>query len=184
MEIEPDEMAEEYTLGLRENNLFDQTLVLFATTIFALTVILATIQILVRNIPFISGLTWTEPVARVLLIVGTYIGSAVATRNREHIKIDLLLNFAKRNFRPLYILIMIINSLLIITFLSVAIYTIISAAQTHWSTAIGGGTAYISVGQVYLLIAFGLLLMLLFEIINIIVDLDSKGRLRGEIWSR
>jgi len=50
---------------------------------------LASGQIFLRNI-FDSGLIWSEPLLKLLVLWATLLGAMVATRERNHINIDLL----------------------------------------------------------------------------------------------
>jgi len=52
-------------------------------------VLLAGTQILLRNV-FDSGITWGEPTLRVMVLWVALLGAMVATRNGNHIRIDIL----------------------------------------------------------------------------------------------
>jgi TRAP-type C4-dicarboxylate transport system permease small subunit len=51
--------------------------------------VLASGQIFLRNI-FDAGLVWSEPTLKLLVLWATLLGAMVATRERNHINIDLL----------------------------------------------------------------------------------------------
>jgi TRAP-type C4-dicarboxylate transport system permease small subunit len=51
--------------------------------------VLASGQIFMRNI-FDAGLIWSEPMLKLLVLWATLLGAMVATRERNHINIDLL----------------------------------------------------------------------------------------------
>jgi TRAP-type C4-dicarboxylate transport system permease small subunit len=72
-----------FVIGLRrvEDWLLTATLVVMLA--------LASGQILLRNI-FDSGLIWSEPVLKLLVLWATLLGAMVATRGRNHINIDLI----------------------------------------------------------------------------------------------
>ncbi len=52
-------------------------------------VLLAGTQILLRNV-FDSGITWGDPTLRVMVLWVALLGAMVATRNGNHIRIDIL----------------------------------------------------------------------------------------------
>lgn len=61
---------------------------LLAATLVVMLV-LAAGQIFLRNI-FDSGVIWSEPMLKLLVLWATLLGAMVATRERNHINIDLL----------------------------------------------------------------------------------------------
>lgn len=64
---------------------------LLAATLIIMLV-LAAGQIVLRNL-FDSGVIWSEPVLKLLVLWATLLGAMVATRERNHINIDLLTRF-------------------------------------------------------------------------------------------
>ena len=73
----------QFLIGLRriEDGLLVATLVVM--------LVLASSQIFMRNI-FDAGLIWSEPMLKLLVLWATLLGAMVATRERNHINIDLL----------------------------------------------------------------------------------------------
>lgn len=61
---------------------------------------LASGQIFLRNI-FDSGLIWSEPTLKLLVLWATLLGAMVATRERNHINIDLLTRLLSPHARVL-----------------------------------------------------------------------------------
>jgi TRAP-type C4-dicarboxylate transport system permease small subunit len=55
-------------------------------------ILLATYQVIARNF-FDTGLFWGDSLVRVLVLWITFIGATIASRNDEHIRIDLLARF-------------------------------------------------------------------------------------------
>lgn len=158
-------MEIDQSLGLRRDNTFDRIVLYTATALFVLTGVLATVQVTVRVLG-IGSLHWTEPLARFVLIVGTYLGAAVATRNNEHIKIDLLLDKFTENRPDLRRILDSLVSVAVLTFVLIAFVGTINAATTHWETAIGG-TVLITSGMLYLGIAVGFGMMFVYELLNL-----------------
>ncbi len=61
---------------------------LLASTL-GLMILLAALQILLRN-AWATGISWGDPVLRVLVLWVTLLGAMAATRDHNHIRIDLL----------------------------------------------------------------------------------------------
>lgn len=68
--------------------------------LFFLTLILAVLQIIMRNI-FSSGIVWAEPVLKIMVLWLGMLGALYATRKRRHIKIDVLRHYLKPTFQRL-----------------------------------------------------------------------------------
>lgn len=49
-----------------------------------------------------DSLGWTEEIARMLLIILTYVGAVVCARNRSHIRVDLVLEYFPTKVRHFY----------------------------------------------------------------------------------
>ncbi|GAD52507.1 hypothetical protein MBEHAL_1267 [Halarchaeum acidiphilum MH1-52-1] len=133
--------------------------------LFAAVVVLATVQVLVRTLEIdaFGPMAWTEPAARFTLIVGTYMGAAVATRNREHISIRFLNDRLRRRWPSLGAALNIAVILITLAFLAVALYGTVQNVASGWHTSIGG-LASVTAGHVYLGIGVGLTLMVLYEL--------------------
>ncbi len=68
--------------------------------ILAAMMLLAAWQVIARNF-FDTGLLWGDALVRVLVLWGAMVGAMVASRNDEHIRIDLVSRFAGEAWRPL-----------------------------------------------------------------------------------
>jgi TRAP-type transport system small permease protein len=158
-------MEIDQSLGLKRDNTFDAVILYTATALFALTIVLTILQVAVRTLG-IGGLHWTEPVARFILIIGTYFGAAVATRNREHIKIDLVLERLTEDRPNVRRGLNALVAIAVVLFVVVALRSTIGATIANWTTSIGGA-ALITSGMIYLGISVGLGLMLVYELINL-----------------
>ena len=55
-------------------------------------ILLAAYQVIARNF-FDTGLLWGDSLVRVLVLWVTFVGATIASRNDEHIRIDLLTRF-------------------------------------------------------------------------------------------
>jgi TRAP-type C4-dicarboxylate transport system permease small subunit len=56
-------------------------------------IVLAAYQVIARNF-FDTGILWGDALVRVLVLWVTFIGATIASRNDEHIRIDLLTRFS------------------------------------------------------------------------------------------
>ena len=56
-------------------------------------------QVVARNL-FETGLLWGDALVRVLVLWGAMVGAMVASRNDEHIRIDIVSRFAGDAWRP------------------------------------------------------------------------------------
>jgi len=167
-------MEIDQSIDLRVDNVLDRAVLYLATLLFASTVALATIQVLVRYTFVIPTelFYWTEPLARLMFIVMTYIGAAVATRNREHISIDLLLDkLETRSFRVRKAL-DVVNSCIVLSFLAIVLYGMFLSMQENWTSAVGGVSG-VTLGHVYLGISLGILLMLIYRLQNLVEGVRS-----------
>lgn len=61
---------------------------------------LAFVQILMRNL-FNSGMVWSEPLLKILVLWTALLGAMVATRNHHHINIDVLSKFLPARLQTL-----------------------------------------------------------------------------------
>lgn len=167
-------MEIDQSLGLKQNNAFDSIVLYTATALFALTIVFTILQVTVRTFG-LGAFTWTEPFGRFTLIIGTFFGAAVATRNHEHIKIDLVLDKLTQG-RPLLRRIFdSIVGIIVVIFALIAFRSTIGAAANNWTTSIGGVSGVTS-GMIYLGISIGLGLMLLYEVINLYVVSTDPNR--------
>ena len=69
-------------------------------SLFILTLSLAVLQIVLRNI-FSSGLVWADPLLKIMVLWLGMFGAMYATRKRRHIKIDILKHFLKPTLKKL-----------------------------------------------------------------------------------
>ena len=157
-------MEIEQSLGLREDTLVDRVVLWLGVIAFTGTVVLAGLQVLNRYIPAGTSLYWTEPMARYLLIVGTYLGAAVATRNHEHISMYLVQNMLRDNALSASAL-RLFNSFAILLFMAIVVVATTNSALGNWSTQ-AGGSGIVSLGMLYLGISIGCLLVVVFEVIE------------------
>lgn len=162
-------MEIDQSLDLKHEHLFDRIVLYTATGLFTVTIILTTIQVFVRllDLPTFGFLHWTEPAARFILIVATYIGAAVAVRNNEHISIQFLLERLTEWNPRVGLTIQVLGELIVISFLVVALQGTAITAVGDWATSIGG-IGFVTAGHIYLGIAIGIALMVIYAAIDIV----------------
>lgn len=169
-------MEIDQALDLKKDTVFDKAILYTATGLFALTIILTSIQVFIRwlNIPTFGFLHWTQPAAQYILIIATYLGAAVALRNNEHIAIRFLLERIENWNASLGRAFRIFSNLVIIAFLAVALRATAVSAVDAWSTSIGG-IGFVTSGYVYLGISIGIALTMLYAIINLGVTIKQMS---------
>lgn len=162
-------MEIDQSLDLKRDHPVDRVVLYSATALFTATIVLTTLQVFIRllNIPSFGILHWTQPAARFVLIVATYLGAAVAIRNNEMIAIQFLLE-RLTNWRPwLGYLVKVIGKLVTVGFLLVALEGTAVTAVDDWATSIGG-IGFVTSGHLYLGIGVGLALMLLYTAVDVV----------------
>ena len=68
-------------------------------TVLAAMILLAAWQVVARNF-FETGLLWGDALVRILVLWGAMVGAMIASRNDEHIRIDIISRFAGEAWRP------------------------------------------------------------------------------------
>ncbi len=167
-------MEIDQSLNLKRDTLFDAVVLYTATFLFAMTIVLATVQVVIRTLDLPFTAPWTEAGARFTLIVATFLGAAVASRNREHIKMSFVLDRLEARMPRLRMAFDLISSLVVIVFVIVAIWATVPAAMTNWYSDLGG-VGFVTTGRLYLGIAIGLSLMLVYEVLNLYEDVRRSG---------
>lgn len=84
----------------RLNELLEKLEDFLLPSLFILTLFLAVLQIIMRNV-FSSGIVWAEPLLKIMVLWLGMFGALYATRKRRHIKIDILNHFLKPALRKL-----------------------------------------------------------------------------------
>lgn len=163
-------MEIDQSLDLKRETLFDRAVLYTATALFTLTIVLTTMQVFIRwlGLPTFGVLHWTEPAARFVLIIATYIGAAVALRNGEHISIRFLLERLTDWNPELGRVISILGDLIVIGFLGIALRGTTMTTIGNWATSIGG-IGFVTSGHIYLGISIGIGLTLLYAVVDLAV---------------
>lgn len=159
-------MQIDQSLGLKRDTVLDRLVIGIAVGFFLLTVALVSLQVVVRTFDFPMTLGWTEPAARLALIIGTYFGAAVATRNNEHISMDIVLQrLGEKSPRMKEIFDTIVRLITILT-LFVVLFSLYTGANGGWNSN-WADMSGVTVGMIYLAIAIGLTVMFTYELFEL-----------------
>ncbi|WP_222913803.1 TRAP transporter small permease [Natrinema sp. SYSU A 869] len=156
------------SLGLKKDTWYDKIVLNIATFLFILMLMLTSLQILVRvlNLPISGGAWWTEPIARYSLMTGTFVGAAVASRNGEHIKMNIVSNQLTKRYPSVGTFVDILAQVLTIAFLIILTYAGFRAMSRNWGTPMIGVKA-VPQGGMYGIISASLAMMVFYELINL-----------------
>ncbi|MGQ3413800.1 TRAP transporter small permease [Natrinema versiforme] len=159
-------MEIDQSLGLRRESLVDRLALAIAVTFFLVTVVLVTVQVVLRLIDLSVTLAWTEPAARLALVIGTYFGAAVASRNNEHISMDIVLRKLEEKYPRVKAVFDLLVRFIVIITLSIVVFGLLQGAQSSWNSNWADIDA-VNIGMVYLAIGLGLTWMLGYELFKL-----------------
>lgn len=180
-------MEVDQSLDISQDSLFDRIVLYLAAGMFALMIVLATMQVLIRTLNLPITAQWTEPAARFILIVATFFGAAVASRNREHIRMTFVLDKLEDHRPDIRKSFDLISSIVVVVFVAFALTGTVPATFNNWESNLGG-VGFLTSGMLYLGISIGLACMLVYEL-QVLYDEHLRERLgnafteRGEPWS-
>lgn len=171
-------MEAEQGLDLKKDTVYDRALLYLCTAIFASLIVMIGIQISVRqlNLPIASSVWWTEALSRVFIIVGTFLGAAVVTRNREHIQVGIFRDRIESVNPAVARWMDVLSSLLAVGFLLLVLHGLLSNAWGSWAVHFGGFGG-VTIGNMTLTMGIGVFLMVLFEVAHV---RDRVGEWRHE----
>ncbi|SEH50178.1 TRAP-type C4-dicarboxylate transport system, small permease component [Halopenitus malekzadehii] len=164
-------MEIDQSLGIKRQTTFDTIVLVGTVGMFATLIVLASSQVLVRNLNLPISLPWTEPTSRYLLIVATYFGAAVASRNDEHVRMSYLLEKLERRAPRVTRWVDVINTTVVVAFVGFIAYGTLLSMSANWNSDIGG-IGFLTSGYVYLGIALGLGSMLVYELLGLRTAVD------------
>ncbi|WP_331232962.1 TRAP transporter small permease [Natronorarus salvus] len=159
-------MEIDQSLDVKTDTRFDRAVLYTAMFFFSMTIVLVSVQVSLRYLPIQIGIGhWTEPLSRYMLIVGTFFGAAVAARNREHISMYFMLERVEARAPRLHAVLQLVVSVVVIGFLAIAVAAGITTATRNWGNYFGG-VYIVTMGQMMALISTGLLLYLLYSLVE------------------
>jgi TRAP-type C4-dicarboxylate transport system permease small subunit len=168
-------MKIDQTLDLHRSTILDKVLLYTGAISFVLILVLASVQVFVRVVDVGLTLRWTEALSRYILVVGTYFGAAAATRNREHIRISMVLDRLEKQNYNFYLFLKIFVQTVVVAFVLIAIWATGLAAISNLSTSLPG-TSFVTSGMIYAGMCLGLLGMGIYEIQEIAQDAQNLLR--------
>lgn len=140
----------------------DKALMFVLSVLFSTLVVVTILQVLSRqfSLDFLGLPFWlVEPLAKVLLIIGTYLGAALASRNGEHIRMTTV----EKRLRGWHLIVFrVVATAVTIAVLFVFIRGAVESSFAEWNSAFSEVT-FMRLGAIYALIAGSLLLMAAFE---------------------
>jgi len=148
--------------NFKSSSIGDRVLLFVLSAMFSVLVLITIVQVIVRtfNLGFLGLPTFLiEPVATVLLIVGTYLGAALASRNSEHIRMTTIED--RLMGRKLLALKATASAVTIIVLL-IFVRGVFIAMFDEWNSAFAEVT-FMRLGAIYALILVSLVLMMAFE---------------------
>jgi TRAP-type C4-dicarboxylate transport system permease small subunit len=125
------------------------------TIAFGLMILALMLQVVARYVLQVS-IPWTEEVSRYLLVLMTFVGAALALRDRQHIAITFLLDRLSGAHR---IWADLLFNVLIMLFLGTVFRGSVQMIQLTWETP-AGTIPWITTGRIYLILPVSILLML------------------------
>lgn len=154
--MKPDDTSEGTQQPLKHTR-WDNLLVGFGATIFAVMLVLVLVQVLVRYLGAHLGLSlpWTEELARLLLVLTIFVGAAVALLKNEHITVMVFSERYPPKVRQLFELVCYLLILGIALFLAKGSWDMMHRMMRSPT----GAVPWITVGYIYAVIFATCLLM-------------------------
>jgi TRAP-type C4-dicarboxylate transport system permease small subunit len=135
---------------------------------FIVMVIVVLLQVIFRYVMRIS-VPWTEEFARYLLILITFVGGALAVRDKQHIAVTAIIDKLPKKIR--YYLNKCFNISIILFLVAVFKGSIIMVNLT-WETPVGS-ISWLSAGKIYLILPISIVIMLGYLIRQLIEDIKN-----------
>jgi len=151
--------------GEKGFRVFDMVVEAIGGIALILMIFCVLLQVFVRyfiNLLGTVSLSWTEEMARFLLIFVTFWGAAIALRKKEHIAIPFLLE--RVSPRTQFILRLIFIAVMA-AFLVIVFFGGLTMMKVMWNTPVGSGLRWLSVGKVYTFVPVGTGLMLVYLVL-------------------
>lgn len=138
--------------------------------LFLLLLALGTLQVFIRFIasPYFGyNIAWTGEAARFVLIYTTMLGSLIAARDNDHIRIEVIVDRVPRRLQKAFGFVVHVAALCFLVFAAYGSYL---ATLANLNVA-PGAVPYISTGHVYAALVIGFIGMAAYELRWLIADL-------------
>lgn len=163
-------------IDFRTANQFDSALIEIWTASFGVIILMVSAIVISRQI---GGIRFSalNPASRYLFIVTIFFGSAIASYNETHIKIDYFLDKLGTVSLPAKYVTEIIVRVIVIAFIAIVIYGSASQGLNNLGTYPGDSQIF-TLGQLYIGITVGFAITVVYEAIllkDAIVQLRAHG---------
>jgi len=138
---------------------------------FIVMVIVVLLQVIFRYVMRIS-VPWTEEFARYLLILITFVGGALAIRDKQHIAVTAIIDKLPKKAR--YYLNKFFNISIILFLITVFRGSIIMVKLT-WETPVGS-IGWLSAGKIYLILPVSITMMMIYLLNQLINEKFDKNK--------
>lgn len=138
---------------------------------FIVMVIVVLLQVIFRYVMRIS-VPWTEEFARYLLILITFVGGALAIRDKQHIAVTAIID--KLPKKAPYYLNKFFNISIILFLITVFRGSIIMVKLT-WETPVGS-IGWLSTGKIYLILPVSITMMIIYLLNQLINEKFDKNK--------
>lgn len=138
---------------------------------FIVMVIVVLLQVIFRYVMRIS-VPWTEEFARYLLILITFVGGALAVRDKQHIAVTAIIDKLPKKIR--YYLNKCFNISIILFLVAVFKGSIIMVNLT-WETPVGS-ISWLSAGKIYLILPASITMMIIYLLNQLINEKFDKNK--------
>lgn len=138
---------------------------------FIVMVIVVLLQVIFRYVMRIS-VPWTEEFARYLLILITFVGGALAVRDKQHISVTAIIDKLPKKTR--YYLNKCFNISIILFLVTVFRGSIIMVNLT-WETPVGS-IGWLSTGKIYLILPVSITMMIIYLLNQLINEKFDKNK--------
>jgi len=138
---------------------------------FIVMVIVVLSQVIFRYVMRIS-VPWTEEFARYLLILITFVGGALAIRDKQHISVTAIIDKLPKKIR--YYLNKCFNISIILFLVAVFKGSIIMVKLT-WETPVGS-ISWLSAGKIYLILPVSITMMIIYLLNQLINEKFDKNK--------
>jgi len=135
---------------------------------FVLLIITVLLQVFSRYVLIVT-IPWTEDGARLILIVMTFLGTAVALRDNEHIAITFLFKRIPTKYKNY---LSIFFNLIILFFLIFFIKGSLEMTSMNWVLPVVSFPK-LKIGYIYIILPISAFLMVYFLIIKILNDINT-----------
>ncbi len=112
-------------------------------------------QVILRYF-FSRSNSWSEELARYLMIFSAMVGAAIAVRRNTHLQIDILINYLKPRIRRLFVIISTMVGTAFLVFLFLYSIRLVGIGRSNMSAGIR-----VSMAIPYAFLPFGVVLMIL-----------------------